>query len=64
MRAAVLEKVGAPLTIEELELDDPQAGEVLVRLVASGVCTRHRPRWCWVTKELGWSSGSEPGSTM
>jgi S-(hydroxymethyl)glutathione dehydrogenase/alcohol dehydrogenase len=38
MRAAVLEKVGAPLTIEELELDDPQAGEVLVRLVASGVC--------------------------
>jgi S-(hydroxymethyl)glutathione dehydrogenase/alcohol dehydrogenase len=38
MRAAVLNRVGDPLTIEELELDDPQAGEVLVRLAASGVC--------------------------
>ena len=38
MRAAVLDRVGDPLTIEELELDGPEAGEVLVRLAASGVC--------------------------
>jgi S-(hydroxymethyl)glutathione dehydrogenase / alcohol dehydrogenase len=38
MRAAVLEEFGAPLSIQEVELDDPGAGEVLVRLVACGVC--------------------------
>jgi S-(hydroxymethyl)glutathione dehydrogenase/alcohol dehydrogenase len=38
MRAAVLEEFGAPLVIEELELEDPKAGEVLVRLEACGVC--------------------------
>ncbi|PSR70244.1 dehydrogenase [Nocardia sp. MDA0666] len=36
--AAVFEAVGREMTIEELELEDPKAGEVLVRLVASGVC--------------------------
>ena len=38
MRAAVLEEFGAPLQVQELELAEPQAGEVLVRLVACGVC--------------------------
>ncbi len=38
MRAAVLTEFGAPLVIEELELEDPKAGEVLVRLEACGVC--------------------------
>jgi S-(hydroxymethyl)glutathione dehydrogenase/alcohol dehydrogenase len=38
MRAAVLEQFGAPLSIEEVELAEPRAGEVLVRLVACGVC--------------------------
>src|SRR3954466_15438421 len=38
IRAAVLEEFGAPLEIEELELAEPKAGEVLVRLVACGVC--------------------------
>ena len=37
-KAAVLEEFGAPLAIRELELAEPQAGEVLVRLVACGVC--------------------------
>jgi Zn-dependent alcohol dehydrogenase len=36
--AAVLERTGAPLTVTELELAPPGAGEVLVRLHASGVC--------------------------
>jgi S-(hydroxymethyl)glutathione dehydrogenase / alcohol dehydrogenase len=38
MRAAVLERFGSPLAVEELELEEPHAGEVLVRLVACGVC--------------------------
>src|SRR5438093_2592207 len=38
IRAAVLEEFGAPLEVQELELAEPQAGEVLVRLVACGVC--------------------------
>jgi S-(hydroxymethyl)glutathione dehydrogenase/alcohol dehydrogenase len=38
MRAAVLETFGEPLVIQEVELDDPQGHEVLVRLVACGVC--------------------------
>jgi S-(hydroxymethyl)glutathione dehydrogenase/alcohol dehydrogenase len=38
MRAAVLESFGEPLVVQEVELDDPQGHEVLVRLVACGVC--------------------------
>jgi len=38
IRAAVLEEFGAPLAVQELDLDEPRAGEVLVRLVACGVC--------------------------
>jgi S-(hydroxymethyl)glutathione dehydrogenase / alcohol dehydrogenase len=38
IRAAVLEEFGAPLSVQELELAEPKAGEVLVRLVACGVC--------------------------
>ena len=38
MRAAVLEEFGKPLVVQELELDEPKGHEVLVRLVACGVC--------------------------
>jgi len=38
IRAAVLEQFGAPLEVQELELAEPEAGEVLVRLAACGVC--------------------------
>jgi S-(hydroxymethyl)glutathione dehydrogenase / alcohol dehydrogenase len=38
MRAAVLERFGEPLEVQELELAEPRAGEVLVRLAACGVC--------------------------
>jgi S-(hydroxymethyl)glutathione dehydrogenase / alcohol dehydrogenase len=38
MRAAVLEEFGQPLEVQELDLAEPKAGEVLVRLVACGVC--------------------------
>ena len=38
IRAAVLEEFGRPLVVQSVELDEPRAGEVLVRLVACGVC--------------------------
>jgi S-(hydroxymethyl)glutathione dehydrogenase/alcohol dehydrogenase len=38
IRAAVLEEFGQPLAVREVELAEPKAGEVLVRLVACGVC--------------------------
>ncbi|MEA2459495.1 MAG: S-(hydroxymethyl)glutathione dehydrogenase / alcohol dehydrogenase [Thermoleophilaceae bacterium] len=38
MRAAVLEEFGQPLAIDEVDLAEPRVGEVLVRLVACGVC--------------------------
>src|SRR5215211_308645 len=38
IRAAVLEEFGAPLAVQELDLDEPRAREVLVRLEACGVC--------------------------
>ena len=37
-RAAVAWRAGAPLTIEEVELEGPRAGEVLVELKATGIC--------------------------
>jgi S-(hydroxymethyl)glutathione dehydrogenase/alcohol dehydrogenase len=37
-RAAVSYEVGQPLVIEEVELDGPKAGEVLVEIKATGVC--------------------------
>ena len=38
IRAAVLEEFGSPLEVQQLELAEPSSGEVLVRLVACGVC--------------------------
>jgi S-(hydroxymethyl)glutathione dehydrogenase/alcohol dehydrogenase len=38
VRAAVLEEFGQPLSVQELDLAEPQAGEALVRLHACGVC--------------------------
>ena len=37
-KAAVAWQAGAPLTIEEIELEGPKAGEVLVELKATGIC--------------------------
>ncbi|MFN8160271.1 MAG: alcohol dehydrogenase catalytic domain-containing protein [Solirubrobacterales bacterium] len=38
IEAAVLEEFGEPLVVQEVDLEDPRKGEVLVRLVACGVC--------------------------
>ena len=38
VRAAVAHKAGAPLEIEMVQLEGPQAGEVLVEVKATGIC--------------------------
>lgn len=38
MRAAVLRDIGKPMAVEEVRLDEPRRGEVLVRVAAAGVC--------------------------
>ncbi len=37
-QAAILWEIGAPWSVEEIELDPPGPGEVLVKLAASGLC--------------------------
>lgn len=37
-RAAVVHRQNGPFSFEDVEVDDPQAGEVLVRILACGVC--------------------------
>jgi aryl-alcohol dehydrogenase len=38
IKAAVVREAGAPFVIQEVELDEPRANEVLVRVVSSGLC--------------------------
>ncbi|MER6944257.1 NAD(P)-dependent alcohol dehydrogenase [Nonomuraea sp. NPDC000554] len=37
-QAAVVESPGAPFTLQDVELDSPRQGEVLVRMEAAGIC--------------------------
>ena len=37
-RAAIAWEAGKPLSVEEIDVAGPKAGEVLVRIVATGVC--------------------------
>lgn len=38
MKAAVVREFGKPLSIEELPVPQPKEGEILIKVVASGVC--------------------------
>src|SRR5215510_3964706 len=38
MKAAVVKTLGKPLSVEEVAIPQPGPGEVLVKIVASGVC--------------------------
>jgi len=38
MKAAVMRGYNAPLSLEEVQIDDPGQGEVLVKTAASGIC--------------------------
>jgi NDMA-dependent alcohol dehydrogenase len=42
VKAAVLYETGQPLVIEDLELDEPKEGEVLVKIGAAGICRSDR----------------------
>ena len=42
VKAAVLWEVGQPLDICEVDLDEPKAGEVLVKIGAAGICRSDR----------------------
>jgi len=57
-RAAVLRELNTPWSVEEIELDPPKAGEVLVKLAASGMC--HSDEHI-VTGDL---AGAAPGPPM
>ena len=37
-KAAILWEINTPWSVEEIELDAPKAGEVLVKIAASGLC--------------------------
>ncbi|MEL6385703.1 MAG: alcohol dehydrogenase catalytic domain-containing protein, partial [Cyanobacteria bacterium J06626_18] len=38
VRAAIALEAGQPLSIETVQLEGPQAGEVLVEIKATGIC--------------------------
>jgi S-(hydroxymethyl)glutathione dehydrogenase/alcohol dehydrogenase len=42
MRAAVMRQPNVPLKIEEVNVQDPKPGEVVVRIAASGICGSER----------------------
>ena len=44
-KAAVLWEVQKPWSVEEIELDPPKAGEVLVKIAASGMCHSDEHLW-------------------
>jgi S-(hydroxymethyl)glutathione dehydrogenase/alcohol dehydrogenase len=44
-QAAVMEEIGAPLTLTEIVVDDVAPNEVLVRTIASGVCHTDHTVW-------------------
>ena len=52
MKAAVCYELGAPLVVEEVEIDPPKQGEVKVRLAAAAICHSdiHFIRGDWVAK--------------
>ncbi len=57
-RAAILRELNTPWSVEEIELDPPKAGEVLVKMAASGLC--HSDEHI-VTGDL---AGAAPGPPM
>jgi alcohol dehydrogenase, propanol-preferring len=68
MRAAVLDKVGGPLTVREVPTPRPGPGEVLVRVGASGLCHSdlHMREGAFpgLPKALPWVMGHENAGTV
>ena len=42
MKAAVLYETKQPLVLEDVDLDEPKTGEVLVKIGAAGICRSDR----------------------
>jgi S-(hydroxymethyl)glutathione dehydrogenase / alcohol dehydrogenase len=61
MKAPVLHAVREPLVVEDVEIDDPRAGEVLVKMAASGVCHSclHAADGSWAQPKLPMVLGDE-----
>jgi Zn-dependent alcohol dehydrogenase len=64
-RAAVAWKAGEPLTVETIDIEGPKAGEVLIEIKATGICTQMLTRYqvrtrkvcfpqSWAMKAQGW----------
>jgi S-(hydroxymethyl)glutathione dehydrogenase/alcohol dehydrogenase len=66
MRAAVLHQQRQPVATEEVELEDPRAGEVRVRMAASGVCHSclHAADGSWQGVTLPMVLGDEGAGTV
>ena len=56
IRAPVLHEVNRPQVVEEVEVDEPKTSEVLVRVVASGVCHS-----CLSSARGDWEGTEVPG---
>jgi len=71
-RAAVLYEVKKPVVVEDVELMEPGAHEVLVKWAANGVCHSdlhvitgdypHPSPSCWATRLRAWSRRPAPAS--
>ena len=52
--AAVVQEVGAPFTLTEVELQEPAPDEVVVEIAGAGICStgiyRSRCPGCWATR--------------
>jgi NDMA-dependent alcohol dehydrogenase len=61
MKAPVLLKVREPLVVEDVELEEPRAGEVLVKMAASGVCHSclHAADGSWAEPQVPMVLGDE-----
>ena len=53
-KAAILRARNTPWSVEEIELDPPKTGEVLVKIIASGMC--HSDEHLLTGDLAGWES--------
>ena len=67
MKAVVVRELNAPVSVEDVTIDDPKPHEVLVRSVAAGLChsdlgaidgkvSMFPLPWCSATSRQAWSN--------
>ncbi len=64
MKAAVVREFGKPLTIEDMPIPQPKAGQILVKIRACGVCGTdlHAARGDWRPAKSRDASRSNSGT--